>query len=166
MRIAGVLLLVACILAFAPACVAARGESDTLLGIAYTLAAPALGLLTYGLLDGDSYDSSYGDHSLLSGFSWVRGEIEADGGSAKAGGVAWHIMRSISHSYDEDDRLFGLVAHGNELIAEFLISLPLDPSLEQRDALNASFAATICHYDPVSFGANLLLLELEDGVLP
>ncbi len=167
MRSLIVLLLALCFLSFGSPSIHAQSQADidTLIGVSYTIGAPCLGLLIYRLCDGDAYDPSYGDYSLLAGASWVSGTMEADGGSGEAGGVSWQIMRSLSHSYDEEDRLFGFLVLGNEIKAEFLIPLPLADA-DPQDAFLASFAATLCHYDPVSFGANFIFLELEDGPVP
>jgi hypothetical protein len=142
-----------------------QSDIDLLVGIGYTLLGPSLGLLSYGLLDGDTYDSSYGDYSLLAGASFITGTMNIDGGTGTAGGISWQIIRSISHSYDPEDRLFGIIALGNELSADFLVPLPLADA-DPMEAFYASMAVTFCHFIPLSMGANLLLYELEDGPVP
>lgn len=167
MRFTRVLLLALCFFIVGRTSLSAIPQSDidTLLGVSYTVGAPAVGLLLFGLLDGDVYDQGYGDYSLLAGASFVTGTMEADGGSGKAGGIGWQIARFLSHSYDEEDRLFGFLIPGNEISGEILIPLPLADA-DPRDAFFASFAATICHYDPISLGANIIFYELEDGPVP
>lgn len=138
-------------------------DKDILLGVGYELAALCSGMLLRGLLDGDEYSPGYGDYSLLAAAGFVSGTLEADGGEGKAGGIPLTLIRDIGHDYD--DPWFGFVYPGHEFLAEFLVPLPLAEA-SGNDAFLASFAVTMMHYAPITFGANFILFQLDDGPVP
>jgi hypothetical protein len=138
-------------------------DQPILIGAGYNLAALVGGIGLMALFHGDEYSPGYGDYSLLAAAGFVSGTLEADGGEGNAGGIPLTLIRDIGHDYD--DPFLGFMYPGSEFMAEFLVPLPLAEATG-NDAFLASFAVTMMHYVPITFGANFILFQMDDGPLP